>query len=144
MNAKVVIYLLISAFVLSGCTSYREKNKAAWQAHLDENKRVIEESKKMHETFEARQKEREEWDKEFKEYLDQSARVHAEYNTWYDSLSTDKQAFIDHELEEKQIRYNQIYGFNPDGSSRYDSLGIFWTDRFRLLDHYKPIWDNLH
>ena len=140
MNAKVVVYLLISAFVLSGCASYREKNKAAWQAHLDENKRVVEDSKKMHEDFEARQKEKEKSDKEFKEYLEQSARIHAEYNAWYDSLSPDKQAFIDHELEEKQIRYNQIHGFNPDGSSRYDSLGIFWNDCIKLMNQYQSIW----
>ena len=144
MNAKVVIYLLISAFVLSGCASFKAKLQEAKEARDAEYLASKAERDKFHEEHNAFLEKIEAEQKEFEEYIKQFSKDCAEYNAWYDSLSTDKQAFIDHELEEKQIRYNQIYGFNPDGSSRYDSLGIFWTDRFRLMDHYKPIWDNLH
>ena len=143
MNAKVVIYLLISACVLPGCASFKAKlqeAKEAEYAKLDPDKA---EREKFFAECEARYAEYEKQRKEFDEYIKQFSKDCAEYNAWYDSLSSYHQAYITRELEEMQIRYNQIHGFNPDGSSRYDSLGIFWDDRFRLMNHYKPIWDNL-
>lgn len=142
MNAKVVVYLLISAFVLSGCTSFKAKLQEAKEARDAEYLAFCAENQKAHEECEAKHTEHEKHIKEFDEFIKQSAKDRAEYNAWYDSLSPEQQAFISHELEESQIRYNQIHGFNPDGSSRYDSLLIFWDDRLRLMDHYKPIWDH--
>lgn len=142
MNAKVVVYLLISAFVLSGCASFKAKlqeAKEAEYAKLDPDKA---EREKFFAECDAKHKEHEKHIKEFDEFIKQARKDRAEYNAWYDSLTTEQQAFISHELEERQIRYNQIHGFNPDGSSRYDSLLIFWDDRLRLMDHYKPIWDH--
>ena len=144
MNAKIIVYLLIGAFVLPGCARFKEKlieAKEAQYAKIDPDKA---EREKFFAECDARHKEYEKQAKEYDEQIKQIAKDHAEYNAWYDSLSSDKQAYITRELEERQIRYNQIHGFNPDGSSRYDSLLIFWSDRLRLMYHYKPIWDNLH
>ena len=66
-----------------------------------------------------------------------------EYQTWYKSLSADRKAFIDQELEEKQIRYNQIHGFDWDGGSTYWSRGYGVSDSIALMYKYKPVWDKI-
>ncbi len=66
-----------------------------------------------------------------------------EYHTWYNSLSDDRKAFIDRELEEKQIRYNQIHGFDWDGGSTYWSRGYGISDSIALMYKYKPVWDKI-
>jgi len=64
-----------------------------------------------------------------------------EYQAWYKSLSADRKAFIDQELEEKQIRYNQIHGFDWDGGSTYWSRGYGISDSIALMREYKDFWD---
>ena len=143
MNAKVVVYLLISAFVLSGCTSFKAKlqeekeaQNAQFNAHQAEREKFVAESK-------ARRAEYEERSKELDKAVEQYNKTHSEFLTWYDSLSVEQKAIFNHELEEKQIRYNQIHGFNPDGSSRYlNTEGDYWVDRLKMMDHYKTLWDH--
>ena len=143
MNAKVVVYLLISAFVLSGCASFKAKlqeAKEAEYAKLDPNKaereKFLAECDARHKEYE---KQREEFDKHIKEF----GETQSEFLTWYDSLSVEQKTIFNRELEEKQIRYNQIHGFNPDGSSRYlNTEGDYWIDRLKMMDHYKTLWDH--
>ena len=143
MNAKVVVYLLISAFVLSGCTSFKAKlqeekeaQNAQFNAHQAEREKFVAESK-------ARRAEYEERSKELDKAVEQYNKTQSEFLTWYDSLSVEQKAIFNHELEEKQIRYNQIHGFNPDGSSRYlNTEGDYWVDRLKMMDHYKTLWDH--
>ena len=144
MNARIIVYLLIGAFVLPGCARFKEKlieAKKAQYAKIDPDKAEREKFFAECDAFiEQCEAERKEFEKHIKEF----GEIQSEYNAWYDSLPTDKQAYITRELEEKQIRYNQIYGFNEDGSSHYVSSGTYFSDRLRLMHHYKPIWDNLH
>ena len=143
MNAKVVVYLLISAFVLSGCASFKAKlqeAKEAEYAKLDpdkaEREKFLVECDARHKEYE---KQREEFDKHIKEF----GETQSEFLTWYDSLSVEQKTIFNRELEEKQIRYNQIHGFNPDGSSRYlNTEGDYWIDRLKMMDHYKTLWDH--
>ena len=144
MNARIIVCLLIGAFVLPGCARFKEKLIEAKEARDAEYLAKKAEREKFHEEHNAFLQKIEAEQAEFEKHIKEFGEIQSEYNAWYDSLPTDKQAYITRELEEKQIRYNQIHGFNPDGSSRYDSLLIFWSDRFRLMYYYKPIWDNLH
>ena len=143
MNAKVVVYLLISAFVLSGCASFKEKiqeekkaQNALFNAHQAEREKFVAESK-------ARRAEYEKRSKELDEAVAQYNKTQSDFLAWYDTLSVEQKAVFNRELEEKQIRYNQIHGFNPDGSSRYlNTEGDYWIDRLKMMDHYKTLWDH--
>ena len=143
MNAKVVVYLLISAFVLSGCASERARSIAAREAFDANMRETIERAQKGNTEAQALIQEIREKRIESDKVIEQYNKTQSEFLTWYDSLSVEQKAIFNRELEEKQIRYNQIHGFNPDGSSRYlNPEGDYWVDRLSLMDHYKPIWDH--
>ncbi|MBQ7590238.1 MAG: hypothetical protein IJU47_06095 [Verrucomicrobia bacterium] len=144
MNAKVIVYLLISAFVLCGCTSYRTKNIAEKEALEAKFANDWAEAQQTFAQNEALMQKCNNEREEFEKYIDQFKKEQAECKAWIESLSPEHRAIISHELEEKQIRYNQIYGFNEDGSSHYVTSGTYWDDRLLLMQHYKPIWDNKH
>lgn len=143
MNAKVVIYLLISAFVLSGCASFKAKlqeAKEAEYAKLDPDKA---EREKFFAKCDAFMQQCEADRKETEKHIKEFGEVQSEFLAWYDSLSVEQKTVLNRDLEEKQIRYNQIHGFNPDGSSRYlNPEGDYWTDRLDLMAYYKTIWDH--
>ena len=141
MNAKVVVYLLISAFVLSGCASFKAKLQEAKEAEYAKLDPYKAEREKFFAECEAQRAEYEEWRKELDKAVEQYNKTQSEFLNWYNSLSDDQKAIFTRELEEKQIRYNQIHGFNPDGSSRYLTEGDYWTDRLKMMDHYKTLWD---
>lgn len=89
-------------------------------------------------------------DKRADEYMRRFEEEHAEcyaaldeYNEWYNSLSDDRKEFINNELDEKQIRYNMIHGFNRDGSSAYSGSGRSLSDGVSLMYKYKPVWDKV-
>lgn len=89
-------------------------------------------------------------DKRADEYMRKFEEEHAEcyaaldeYNEWYNSLSDDRKEFINNELDEKQIRYNMIHGFNRDGSSAYSGSGRSLSDGVSLMYKYKPVWDKV-
>ena len=89
-------------------------------------------------------------DRKVDEYMENFKKEHAEYyaaldeySEWYASLSAEHKEIIDRELEEKQIRYNMIHGFNWDGSSGYAGSGRSLSVGIALMYKYKPVWDKI-
>ncbi len=143
MNAKIIVCLLIGAFVLPGCARFKEKLIEAKKARDAEYLAKKAEMDKVHEEHNAFLQKIEAEQAEFEKHIKEYGEVQAEFLAWYNSLSPEQQSIFDRELEEKEIRYNQIHGFNPDGSSRYlNHEGGYWDDRLKLMHHYQTIWDN--
>jgi len=154
------VVLLIALFAFLGLTSGCQTKTGQFFADVANNAfgdgdPIYEaKSKVWHEQREkekqAREEKRRESDEKSAARLAKFKEDHAEYfsaveeyQAWYKSLSDDRKAFIDRELEEKQIRYNQIHGFDWDGGSTYWSRGYGISDSVALMYKYKPVWDKI-